>query len=199
MCPRSSEQFAELRQRSRTAILDAASELFARKGYAATTTEEIARHAGISKGLIYNHFPSKEAILEVLLESLTEVTLGLPALRGGTVEERLDALITVIRSWFHEIRTNPALVKLGIQFHNDPEMIRIARKRQDAMIATYLETFSSLFSELGSNDPDAETFLLGAVMDGIGLNYHAMPDAVPLHRIEALLIRYYSSLRRVPT
>ena len=198
MCPRSPEQSAILRQKSRTAILHAATELFARKGYAATKTEEIAKRAGVSKGLIYNHFTSKESILETLLESLTESTLGLRTLQEGSVESRAAALIAFIHTWFGEIRTNPALVKLGIQFHSDPAMIRIARKKQDELMERYLGVFSTLFRDLGSSDPEAETFLLGSLLDGIGLNYTAMPESIPLDRIEALIVGYYSSLRGVP-
>lgn len=194
MSPRNPEKSAELRERSRGAILAAATELFARKGYDATTTEEIATKAGISKGLIYHHFVSKEAILEGLLDHIMALTLDIPALRTGSVDERRAALIRFIASWFQNIRTNPSLVKLGIQFHNDPSMVRIARRKQDAMVAQYLAVFSTLFRDLGSPDPDAETFMLGALMDGIGLNYHAMPDAVPLERIEKLLVHYYTGL-----
>ena len=194
MSPRAPERSAELRERSRTAILAAATDLFARKGYDATTTEEIATNAGISKGLIYHHFKSKEAVLEGLLDHIMELTLDIPALRSGSLEERRAALVGFIHSWFQNIRTNPALVKLGIQIHNDPSMVRIARRKQDAMLEQYLATFSTLFRDLGSPDPDAETFMLGALMDGIGLNYHAMPDAVPLDRIEKLIVHYYGGL-----
>lgn len=44
------------------AIVKAALPLFARKGFAETTTRELARAAGISEALLYRHFPSKEAL-----------------------------------------------------------------------------------------------------------------------------------------
>jgi AcrR family transcriptional regulator len=46
----------------KTAIVKAALPLFARKGYAETTTRELARAAGVSEPLLYKHFPSKEAL-----------------------------------------------------------------------------------------------------------------------------------------
>ncbi|HEY3913260.1 MAG TPA: helix-turn-helix domain-containing protein [Verrucomicrobiae bacterium] len=46
----------------KTAIVKAALPLFARKGYAETTTKELASAAGISEPLLYKHFPSKEAL-----------------------------------------------------------------------------------------------------------------------------------------
>ena len=46
----------------KTAIVKAALPLFARKGYAETTTKDLARAAGVSEPLLYKHFPSKEAL-----------------------------------------------------------------------------------------------------------------------------------------
>ncbi len=50
----------------RLAILDAALPLFARKGFAATTTREIAQAAGVSEALIFKHFPSKASLYEAI-------------------------------------------------------------------------------------------------------------------------------------
>jgi len=45
-------------------MLDAALAVFVEKGFAATKVEEVARRAGVSKGLVYLYFPAKEALLE---------------------------------------------------------------------------------------------------------------------------------------
>jgi AcrR family transcriptional regulator len=52
----------------RAAILDAALEVFASRGYHAASIDEIAQGAGISKALIYEHFPSKKDLHASLLE-----------------------------------------------------------------------------------------------------------------------------------
>jgi len=46
----------------KAAIVRAALPLFARQGYAATTTKEVARASGVSEPLLYKHFPGKEAL-----------------------------------------------------------------------------------------------------------------------------------------
>lgn len=50
------------------AILAAAAELFADRGYAGTTTNRIAGRAGVSIGSLYQYFPNKDAILAGLME-----------------------------------------------------------------------------------------------------------------------------------
>lgn len=52
---------------TRTAILNAARDLFLRQGYHATSVRQITTAAGIVPGALYNHFPSKEAIHLALL------------------------------------------------------------------------------------------------------------------------------------
>jgi TetR/AcrR family transcriptional regulator, transcriptional repressor of aconitase len=63
----------------RRAIVEAAMPLFARKGFAGATTKEIARAAGVSEALVFQHFPSKAALYQ---EILRQGCLGDPALEG---------------------------------------------------------------------------------------------------------------------
>lgn len=74
MCPRTKEQFEEIREEKKTLIMNTALEHFAREGYYNTTINHIAKHAGISKGLLYNYFSSKEELLsEIINRSVYEV------------------------------------------------------------------------------------------------------------------------------
>ena len=54
------------------ALMDAGAELFAEKGYEATTMTEIASRAGAAIGSLYQFFPSKEALAEALFNRFTE-------------------------------------------------------------------------------------------------------------------------------
>lgn len=58
---------------TRTRILDAAEELFAGGGYEATPTAEIARLAGVPKGLVFHYFPKKIDVLVALIDERTLV------------------------------------------------------------------------------------------------------------------------------
>ena len=55
-------------------VLDAALALFLERGFAATKVEDVAKRAGVSKGLVYLYFPSKEALVEgIVLRAVTPV------------------------------------------------------------------------------------------------------------------------------
>lgn len=61
-------------ERTLEAILDAAEELIAKQGYAATSVNEIAHQAGVTIGALYGRFGSKEALLQGLFERLSQQT-----------------------------------------------------------------------------------------------------------------------------
>jgi len=52
----------------REQIIDAAMRVFAQKGFVRATNKDIAREAGITPGLIYHYFDSKEALLKAIIE-----------------------------------------------------------------------------------------------------------------------------------
>jgi TetR/AcrR family transcriptional regulator len=56
----------------RLQLLDAALELFSRKGYGGATTKEIAATAGVTEAIIFRHFPSKQALYTAVLDSKLE-------------------------------------------------------------------------------------------------------------------------------
>jgi AcrR family transcriptional regulator len=67
---------AERREATRGAILVAARALFGRAGFGATGVDRIAAEAGVAKGAVYHHFPTKEAIFEAVLEAVTAEVAG---------------------------------------------------------------------------------------------------------------------------
>lgn len=74
MSPRTKLQFEEIREEKKSLIMNTALEHFAREGFHGTTVNHIAKHAGISKGLLYNYFKSKEDLLDsIIRRSVSEV------------------------------------------------------------------------------------------------------------------------------
>jgi AcrR family transcriptional regulator len=59
---------------TRQALLDSATAMFATRGYAKTSLDEIAAGARVTKGALYGHFASKQALFRAVLEDLEEST-----------------------------------------------------------------------------------------------------------------------------
>ena len=80
----------------RQAIVDRAVPLFARKGFAGTTTRELAEAAGISEALLFRHFPSKQMLYREILQQLG--CQGDPALeRLATLPASSATLVSMVR------------------------------------------------------------------------------------------------------
>src|SRR3954453_5243529 len=59
---------------TRRALIDSATALFAERGYARTSLDEIAGRARVTKGALYGHFASKQALFRAVLEELESAT-----------------------------------------------------------------------------------------------------------------------------
>ena len=74
----------------REEIVRTAGALFAERGYGAVSVESIIRQIGIAKGTFYHHFPSKEAVLEALVETTLDGMIA--AAEQVVADPSLDAL-----------------------------------------------------------------------------------------------------------
>src|SRR5512135_2137577 len=89
----------------RQRLLEGATELFTRKGYASTTVREIVAAAGVSKPVLYYYFRNKEGIyLELMREAFGRVDDLLAASQDkkGSATERLLRLCDQTYSLFRE-------------------------------------------------------------------------------------------------
>lgn len=91
--------------------MDVALEHFSQTGFHVTTISHIARHAGISKGLMYNYFKSKEELLAAILErSLSEIYSNFDTDRDGRLSNM--EFESFIRKVFYVLRENRKFWKL---------------------------------------------------------------------------------------
>lgn len=91
MCPK--PNVSELRTRQ---IIEAAIAVFAKKGFAQTRMEDIATVAGLSKGTIYLYFENKDALINVILETIFSQELAdlqTASDMPGSVIEKLAAFL----------------------------------------------------------------------------------------------------------
>lgn len=193
--PKTKEQFEAIRQRSRGIILETALELFARKGYTSTSISQIAAQAGVSKGLIYNYFESKEALLHAILAAEMEVgeKWWRPIMESPDppFEKLRKATVTVMNM----IRSNLEHWKLLTSLAFQPDVLKgmepiVADKRR-----IYITETIQLFTDLGVADPVKETFFYGALLDGIFFQYMNMEKEYPLDDMLEYLLQRYEGFR----
>jgi AcrR family transcriptional regulator len=102
---------SERRAATRAAVVGAARELFAQKGYAATSVSDILGSAGVSRGAMYHHFTAKDEVFvavfgEVSTEAIRRATKHVPS----TATPR-EALIAGCLGWLDAI-DDPAICQI---------------------------------------------------------------------------------------
>lgn len=152
---------------TRSAILEAASELFVERGFAATSISAIARRAGVTKSLVHHHFGSKEQLWQqvkrVRVRELVEVQRAI--LEDDEGEEELVG--RSIENYFRFLQRHPEMVRLHSWMSlEDPRLSQ----------AAYPELVDSIAARI------AELQAAGHLRDDVSpRSVVAMMIALPLH------------------
>jgi TetR/AcrR family transcriptional regulator len=132
----------------REQILDAAAGLFSQRGFAGTTTRQIAAAVGTSETVLFRHFPSKESLYAAILEHRipsAEVERWLEELRAIAERRDDDALFTaVVGAVLESYRTNPVYHRVTLfAALEDRELARIAQVKYTMPVASFLREYIS--------------------------------------------------------
>ncbi len=142
MTPRTPSQFREIREEKKSLLMDVALRLFASEGYHNTTISKIARQAGISKGLIYNYFESKEELLsEIISKSFDEIARYFDPDHDGYLSEEEFELF--IRKLFMLIREKLPFWRLFYQLLMQKEVRGQLLKFSESPVNTVQQIYSS--------------------------------------------------------
>jgi AcrR family transcriptional regulator len=95
---------AERREATRSRLIEAARQLFARDGYEATSTEAILAAAGVSRGGLYYHFPGKQDLFSVVFERVSREAIERSLVRTRAGGSPLAVLIEGSLAWLREAR-----------------------------------------------------------------------------------------------
>ena len=92
-------------ERRRAHLLDAAAELAAGRDLATLSVEEIAAHAGVSEGLLYHYFPTKQALLVAAVRRAADAMLA--ALDAVPTGPPSDALSRGLSAYLDHVQADP--------------------------------------------------------------------------------------------
>ncbi len=177
MSPRTPEQFEEIRESRKQQIMDAALELFAMRGYANCSIAQLASHSGISKGLMYNYFESKEALLATIIEDgMREILEYFDPDHDGVLTT--EELTGFIRKVFSSIRENQQFWILYINIVLQPRVKAFLEGEPFSKVMDqYGPMLMAYFTEMGFEDPALEMLTFSALIEGFGvLMVYAYPS-----------------------
>jgi AcrR family transcriptional regulator len=189
---------------TRQAILEQAAQVFSVYGYSGTAMSELTRETGLTKGGIYNHFGSKEALaLEAFDFTMDRIRQRFRAVLVGRsrATDRLLAAVEVFRSLVDDPVVTGGCPILNTAIEADdahPPLRDRARQAMTEWHAFIIRTASKGIAsgELSPQvDPAALATLITATLEGAVMLSKLYADREHMHRTVDYLTGYLESLR----
>jgi AcrR family transcriptional regulator len=118
----------EYSESTRDALVDSAVALFTERGYAATSLDEVAKQARVTKGALYHHFAGKQALFEAVFDRVETTTMSRLAQIVGTPERAVwDSVMEGLRQYM-KVCLEPSYQRIVI--HEGPVVMGWERWRE---------------------------------------------------------------------
>ncbi|CAK6473774.1 TetR/AcrR family transcriptional regulator [Peribacillus castrilensis] len=188
--PRTPEENDRIRQASKEKIRAAAMELFIKQGYYTTSISDIAKQAGISKGLLYNYYKGKEELLSEMVEArIREVVEVMEeAFTLNTPREQLEHIINgAIDNILQKPEVHRFYLHLQTQPESDEELIKYSHLILEEN-ARQFEFQCKIFESMGEKDPRKRSLYFSSVLQGIMLMISTYQQGFPVEEIKNQII-----------
>ncbi|HMM94177.1 MAG: TetR/AcrR family transcriptional regulator [Micrococcales bacterium] len=153
------------RSERRAQLLEAAQAVFVQSGYHAAAMDEIAERAGVSKPVLYQHFPGKLdlylALLDTHCDTLEQLVRRALETGDGDNEERVRATVA---AYFDFVTREDAAFRMV--FESDLTSVPQVRARLDAVELACAEAIAEVIAEDTGAD-DERALLLGSALAGM--------------------------------
>lgn len=125
--------------RTREALLDAVAEIVDARGYDGASLADVLARAGVTKGAMYHHFPSKAALVGALVEEQFAPTLATPTIPGMPVLHAAEITLQALAATVDDVRFRAAFGVVVDRPH--PELAPWSRP-----VDEWSEVFAALFA-----------------------------------------------------
>jgi AcrR family transcriptional regulator len=194
MSPRTKAQNEQIREEKKALIMSTALQLFAQNGYHSTSMSQIAKSAGISKGLSYNYFESKEAILSDIIDwGFVKIFENFDLNQDGQLE--VEELRIYLESMFASLKENVNFWKFYFQIAVQADAMDLIKQRVGNVMQGMIEMMVAYFKSQNYESPEIEAYVFVALMDGIAMDYVLQPDFLPIDAIKENIIKKYCGLK----
>ena len=172
-------------------ILKAAQDLFVEKGYFATSISQITNRAGVSKGLVYNYYVSKEELLVDLLESYTAKMKLVAETLGSSSNSSKGSFID---NFFFFLEKEKVFLKLQLSLMLMPELESVVREPIRTRSELLLKEITKEFKKKNVPSAKSKARVFLATLDGVALHYLSIYEDYPLASIKSELKKKLDNL-----
>jgi AcrR family transcriptional regulator len=194
--PKSKAQFERSRQRSIATIKRTALELFAQRGYHHTSVQDIADAAHISKGLLYNYFENKEALLMEIMMDAFAIARQLHDEALAHDDDPCEQLRYLTEHSIGWIKSNMQYWRLLISLSFQAETIQPLLPKIHEIEMEITAKCADIFRRIEVENPEDEAMFYGAVMDGIAIQYVQIGERYPIDKMVGMVLARYDTSRK---
>jgi AcrR family transcriptional regulator len=181
--------------------LDAALEVFAQRGYNGSSIDEIAQAAGISKALIYEHFPSKRDLHISLLERGVQEIFERLATAAATSDPGEVRLRLGVDAFLEFVETRRDVFRMAFRDAVEPEVAGVLEgvQRQTAAAVAGLIASEPRTERRGDEDKAIEMLgqLLTGAVQSLALWWGDHPEVPRQHLVDAVMNFAWLGLERL--
>src|SRR6185312_5024070 len=166
-------------QGAREAVLEAARQLFIKRDYGEVSTADVLRRAGVSRGALYHHFPSKRELYRVVWRDSERRLIARLGEAAEGAKTPLEVLMLGCRSYLDEAATNREVQRIGLlQSRTVLGWEGWRDGIQDLGLATMRGGIEAAMNsgELRRGNPEATAHLVLAALIEAGLLIATAPD-----------------------
>ncbi|MBS2097685.1 TetR/AcrR family transcriptional regulator [Carboxylicivirga linearis] len=183
MSPRTDTQNEKIRLERKQQIMNVALKVIADNGFSNASISRIAKEAGISKGLMYNYFESKEdLVINIMLEGFNQLTNSFDPNHDGVLTE--EELHFFIDQSFQTVEQNIPFWRMYFMVLLQPDVYSIITPQLEKILTPFYKTAINYFASQGYDDPVTEVRFFAAIMDGVGLHYIMDPENFPMEGVK---------------
>ncbi|MDH5379831.1 MAG: TetR/AcrR family transcriptional regulator [Cyclobacteriaceae bacterium] len=190
MSPRTEQQFQEIRENKREQILEAALKCFSTNGYYKASIAEIAKEAGISKGLIYNYFESKDVILKELVWGVYEEFFKRFEFPKDLVMTE-ECFVSYINISIDIVADDPNRFKLYFALFTQPHIMDLFKADLMQKMEPFILMFLNYYTEKGYENPMAMMRFVSAAIDGVQMHIMLDKENFPVEDVRKILLKMF--------
>ena len=184
---------------TRTALLRAAEEIFARDGFERAQIDEIAKKSGRTRGAVYAQYKTKEQLFFALIEQRTETAVReFGFLTAETKEDDFAARIAALRNYYAQTKDpQGAILDLELKLYalRHPESMAEQRERYNQLYPKGdAAKYFGVQQESGRSRVDNRILSLAALRSGMMLAMLFQPDLFTAKEVQLLLAEVFDGL-----
>ncbi|RKN83722.1 TetR/AcrR family transcriptional regulator [Paenibacillus ginsengarvi] len=191
--PRTREENERIRQAAKENIRTSAMEMFIERGYHDASIDDVAKQAGVSKGLMYNYYKGKEELLAEMVQfRIDEISRVMEA--ASALDSPADQLKHIVEGALDNVKKRPQVYRFYLHLQTQPEQDKVLSKYSQMLNEAMAKQFKvqcGMFAGLGAADEQLRSLYFSSTLHGAMLMISTYPDGYPVDEIKEQIIKQF--------